>query len=75
MKKFEVNKKTRELLIDGELAGVGWTAQMDKDIQKFGKKIVFVITKCMYIKMIEKYSLSIGDRIALQSRLRLIFDV
>jgi len=75
MKKFEVNKNTRELLIDGKLAGVGWTEQMDNDVVKFGRKIVFAITKCMYIKMIEKHTLNFGDRIALKNKLSLIFDV
>ncbi len=75
MKKFAVNKNTREMSIDGNLAGVGWTEQMDTDVKEFGKKIAYAVTKCMFIKMVEKHQLTFGDRIALKTKLSLIFDV
>ncbi len=73
MKDVTFDKESREVLIDGIHAGVGWTEQMDKDIAKFGKKISMAVTKCLFIKVTEKHNLNQWELFRFQESLRALF--
>jgi len=73
MKNITINKQSREVLIDGNLAGVGWTEQMEKDVAKFGNKISLTVTKCMFIKLNEKYDLNPWEIFRFRNLLQNIF--